>query len=107
MKQKFTVPCDFGDKKVPVTLYIGNPAPQSPHPLNFQNKWLNEKRGGNIPPAIMDSFAKLLQIAKKNCVSFSELCSYVIDNLNSEKTLQSDAKQATALAKPNSKKDEE
>lgn len=96
MVKKFTANCDFGGQKSPVTLYIGTPAANSPHPLNFQNKWLSEKRGGNIPPDIMDSFGKLARIAAKNRVPFEDLCAYVIDEIKSNNSLVADAKKATA-----------
>ena len=107
MVKKFTANCDFGGQKSPVTLYIGTPAVNSPHPLNFQSKWLSEKRGGNIPADIMDSFGKLADIAVKNRVSFEDLCAYVIDELKSSNSLATDAKQATALSQPEEKKQNE
>jgi Domain of unknown function (DUF2610) len=106
MVKKFTANCDFGGQKAPVTLYIGTPAANSPHPLNFQSKWLAQTRGGNIPADIIDSFSKLSDIAVKNRVSFEDLCEYVIEELKSSNSLASDAKQATALAKPESKQNE-
>ncbi len=106
MVKKFTANCDFGGQKAPVTLYIGTPSPNSSHPLNFQSKWLSQNRGGSIPADIMDSFAKLSDIAVKNRVPFEDLCAYVIEELKSNNSLASDAKQATALAKSDSKQNE-
>lgn len=98
MVKKFTVNCDFGGQKHPVTLYIGDPSPDS-HPLGFQGKWLSKERGGSIPSEIMDSFAKLKEISEKNRVPFEELCSYVINEINSKATLSTDAKDASVISK--------
>ena len=103
MVKKFTANCDFGGKKVPVTLYVGNPAVGS-HPLNFQNRWLSETKGGMVPLNIMQSFAKLVEISEKNRVSFEDLCSYVIEELKASNTIVDDAKQGTSLAKNEDKK---
>ncbi len=105
MVKKFTANCDFGGQKSPVTLYVGEPAPNSGHPLSFQSKWLSQTRGGNIPADIMDSFAKLADIATKNRVSFEDLCAYVIDELKSSSTLEADAKQGNSIADQEDKKD--
>jgi len=97
MVKKFTADCDFGGKKSPVTLYIGNPAIGS-HPLAFQNKWLAKDRGGAVPGEIMDSFSKLKDISEKNKVSFEELCAYVIEELNATKSISNDVRKASSLA---------
>lgn len=98
MVKKFTTNCDFGGQTSPVHLYVGEPAIGS-HPLGFQSKWLATTRGGNLPPEVMDSFAKLAEISEKNRVPFEELCAYVIDELRSNATILDDANQATALSK--------
>lgn len=103
MAKKFTANCDFGGKKAPVTIYIGTPAANSPHPLNFQSKWLSQVKGGTIPTDIMDSFAKLSEISIKNRVPFEDLCAYVIEELKSSNSLKSDSNQATAIAQSNKK----
>lgn len=105
MVKKFTTNCSFGGRVSPVTLYIGNPT-KGNHPLSFQSKWLSQERGGNIPQNIMDSFAKLSEIAEKNKVSFEDLCAYVIDEINSNQALAKEAKNAYSL-KENSKNNEE
>lgn len=102
MVQKFTTNCDFSGRKFPVTLYVGDPAVGS-HPLNFQNKWLSNK-GGSVPPDVMDSFSKLVEIAERNRVSLEALCAYVIDEIKSGSSVAADANQAEALAeKPEDK----
>ena len=74
---KFIVPCQFGSIKSPFTIYIGGSKKyNSLHPLFFQQQWLNETRGGNIPQEIMESIEKLLQLARKNTTNFRELTEY-------------------------------
>lgn len=75
--KKFTVPCNFGGVKSPFTIYIGAPEEQH-HPLHFQADWLSKERGGNIPSEVMDSIAKLKELADKNNVSFEDLCVYAL-----------------------------
>ncbi len=97
MAKKFTANCDFGGQKAPVDLYVGNPAVGS-HPLAFQAKWLATTKRGTIPQAIMNSFAKLVEISEKNRVPFEDLCEYVIAELRSANTIAEDAKKATAIS---------
>ena len=82
--KKFTIPCDFGGKKAPFDVFIGNPA-KGNHPLFFQSAWLAENRGGAIPGEVMESFQKLLALSEKNGVSFEDLCVYALEAANSEK----------------------
>jgi hypothetical protein len=83
MVKRFTIPCDFSGQQIPVVLYIG--APHSDfHPLHFQNTWLSSVKGGKIPADVMDSIEKLRNLAKKNNVSFEELCFYAINVANGE-----------------------
>lgn len=96
MVKKFTANCDFGGQKSPVDLYVGNPQGGS-HPLAFQSKWLATAKRGTIPPEIMNSFAKLVEISEKNRVPFEDLCEYVIAELQSTNTIVDDAKKATAI----------
>lgn len=103
MVKKFTANCDFGGQRAPVTLYVGTPSVQSPHPLNFQSKWLSQVKGGTIPSDIMDSFEKLAEIAAKNRVPFEDLCAYVIEELKTNNALAEGSKQASELAKSETK----
>lgn len=75
--KKFTINCDFGGQMAPFPIYIGE-AEAGHHPLHFQNDWLSKERGGSIPSDVMESVAKLRDLAKKNNVSFEELCVYAI-----------------------------
>lgn len=81
--KRFTVPCSFGSLKSPFDVYIGEPAP-SFHPLKYQEAWLLEERGGTIPVDVMESFQKLLNIARENNVSFEELCVYALGTVGKE-----------------------
>jgi hypothetical protein len=82
--KKFTIPCDFGEIKAPFNIYVGEPAPGANHPLQHQAAWLSRERGGTIPPEVMDSFAKLLDISRENNVSFEELCVYALGTATGE-----------------------
>jgi hypothetical protein len=75
--KKFSVPCNFGGQVAPFTIYIGSPKDGN-HPLHFQSDWLSKERGGTIPPEVMDSIAKLKDLADKNNVSFEDLCVYAL-----------------------------
>ncbi len=97
MAQKFTTNCDFNGKKIPVVLYIGNPALGS-HPLAFQNRWLNKEKGGNVPSEVMDSFDKLVKISESSRISFEELCKYVIEELESSRKLEADFNKASQFS---------
>lgn len=81
MVKKFTVPCDFGGKKYPVTFYIGDSA-KGTNPIGFQSKWLSSQKGGMVSEELNNSLMKLKEIADQNKVSFEDLCSYVIDEIN-------------------------
>ena len=88
--KKFTVPCDFGGQKAPFTIYIGDPEPKH-HPLHFQADWLSKERGGSIPGEVMDSSAKLKDIADKNNVSFEDLCVYALGAAQQEGEEENDS----------------
>lgn len=75
--QHFMIPCDFGGRKAPFPIYVGEPKADS-HPLHHQSWWLSSERGGSIPQEVMDSFEKLHKIAMENNVSFEELCVYAM-----------------------------
>lgn len=75
--QHFMIPCDFGGRKAPFPIYVGEPKADA-HPLQHQSSWLSSERGGSIPQEVMDSFEKLHKIAMENNVSFEELCVYAM-----------------------------
>ncbi len=82
--KKFSIPCNFGGKKAPFDVYIGNPKIGN-HPLQNQSNWLQAERGGSIPSDIWESFAKLLELSEKNGVPFEDLCTYALEKSNNEK----------------------
>lgn len=104
--KKFTASCDFGGQPHPITFYIGKPNPLS-HPLQFQSSWISKSRGGSVPAGIMDSFAKIAKIAEEKHVPFTELCEYVINELNAGNSLKKDAKEATKLSAEKLKSDQD
>lgn len=91
--KKFTVPCQFGNQTAPFTLYIGEPK-SDVHPIQNQANWLSKERGGQIPQKVMDSLAKLRDLALKNNVSFEDLCVYaltVAEQQNDDNAAESDS----------------
>jgi hypothetical protein len=90
--KKFTIPCDFGGKKAPFGLYVGE-CDEERHPLHFQQLWLFRDRGGHIPQEVMDSFAKLQKIALENNVSFEELCMYALGQAAEEKLKETETQE--------------
>ena len=76
---KLTIECQFDNRKVPVTFYIGEPE-EGHNPIHFQASWLNKERGGVVPENIMNNLQKLLELAKKNGVPFFELCKYALQS---------------------------
>lgn len=81
--KRFTIPCDFGGKRAPFHVYIGEPNPKN-HPLHWQADWLSSNRGGTIPAEVMESFEKLHKISQEQNVSFEELCVYALGAANEE-----------------------
>lgn len=76
--RKFSIPCSFGDSKSPFEVYIGEPIPKL-QPLFFQSLWLETVRGGTVPPNVLESFQKLEELARRNNVSFEDLCAYALE----------------------------
>jgi hypothetical protein len=92
--QHFMIPCDFGGRKAPFPIYVGEPKADA-HPLQHQSSWLSAVRGGSIPQEVMDSFEKLHKIAMENNVSFEELCVYAMGE-----ALATPENQGAAVAPP-------
>lgn len=100
MPTHFMIPCDFGGRKAPFPIYVGEPKPDN-HPLHNQSWWLSSERGGTIPQEVMDSFEKLHNIAKENNVSFEELCIYAMGEAMEQKQVEeSGGAPATAMSSP-------
>jgi hypothetical protein len=83
MMRKFNVPCYFNGARSVFAVYIGAPEDKH-HPLHFQQDWLQRMKGGVIPSEIMESLSKLKELAKKNDVSFEDLCVYALGVISAE-----------------------
>lgn len=92
--KKFSVPCQFGNQVAPFTIYIGDPK-RDCHPIQNQAAWLSKERGGTIPQKVMDSLAKLRDLAEKNNVSFEDLCVYALTVAEKENQQEQEAKAST------------
>ncbi len=75
--KRFTIPCDFAGNKFPFHVYVLK-GPRGYVELQDQFRWLEERRGGNIPKEVQDSFRRLNAIAAENNVDFMELCVYAL-----------------------------
>ena len=84
--KKFKIPCNFSGKSSPVTFYIGNPS-KDHNPIQFQAEWLSKERGGSVPPEIMKNLEELRDLAEKNGVPFEELCTYALEAIQTDKSL--------------------
>lgn len=82
--KKFAINCSFNGTISPFTVFIGKPE-KDHHPLFFQAEWLSKERGGTIPPEVMESIAKLKDLAEKNNVSFEDLCTYALQAASTPK----------------------
>lgn len=81
---KFNVPCSFGGQVSEVAIYIG--APDSKHsPIFFQSKFIQDVKGGTIPPSVLESLEKLQKLAEENGVPFEELCRYALSSIEGDK----------------------
>jgi hypothetical protein len=76
MTRKIVVDCNFQGKKVPVDFFIGEPD-ETHHPLHFQADFVS-KKGGMVPPDVMEAMSKVKQLADKNKVPFADLCYYAM-----------------------------
>jgi TPR repeat protein len=74
---RFTIPCDFAGKSFPFFVYVLG-GPRGYAELQDQFRWLEEVRGGEVPPAVRASFLRLNGIAAENRVDFRELCVYAL-----------------------------
>jgi len=81
MVKTFSIPCNFGGQIRYVIFSIGQPSPDH-HPIHFQAAYVSGEKGGTIPQDIMDSLAKLYELACKYGVLFEDLCYYAINVAN-------------------------
>lgn len=96
MTKRFDIPCNFNGRMIPVTLYIGDPKLEN-HPLHFQSNWLSNTKGGQIPQDVMDSIAKIRDLAVRNNVSFEDLCYFAVKKANGTLTKKDDNEQFDML----------
>jgi hypothetical protein len=75
--KKFSITCDFAGQEAPFTIYVGDPKPEN-HPIQNQAAWLSKERGGTVPSEVMDSLAKIRELADKNGIPFEDLCEYAL-----------------------------
>ncbi|MFN5352187.1 MAG: DUF2610 domain-containing protein [Alphaproteobacteria bacterium] len=66
-------------------IYIEKPRAGS-NPVQFQQSFLSKEKGINIPKDVIESLAKLLEIAEKHGVSFEDLCVYSIEAAKQQQT---------------------
>lgn len=93
---RFVIPTDFGGIKYPFPIFVRDWPSDYPYDgIDDQVIWLKEARGGTLPPEVIDSFHKLVKIAKDNKVSFRELVEYALSSPKDTKTTN---KSATAAA---------
>lgn len=79
------VPCNLRNgQKITVPIYVGDPM-FGTHPFEFQSRWLSNTKGGHIPPEVMESYARLKEIADRNRVKFSELHQFIEAEVNGAK----------------------
>lgn len=103
--KKFTINCNFGGGVGQFAIYIGVPE-KDHHPLHFQSEWLSKEKGGAIPKEIMESLAKLKEIADRNNVSYETLCEYALQAASAPKTpIQSSSKTDETASAPVSPKE--
>jgi hypothetical protein len=84
--KKFTIPCDFGGTKAPFDVYVREwPKAYQYQGIDDQAEWLLVARGGVVPQEVRSSFRKLHQMARKNNISYPDLCAYALGAANKEK----------------------
>ena len=85
-RKKFTVPCLLADgSKKPIDFIIEEYPRNEDAPIQHEVERIKEIYGAAVPPDVIDSFNKLFTIARKNKVSFTDLCVYALEANNEEK----------------------
>jgi hypothetical protein len=87
---KINVPCGFNGQVSEVSIFVGDPENKH-HPIHFQAKFIQEVKGGMVPPAIMESLEKLQKLSVENGVPFQELCQYALNSINDNKALNDES----------------
>ncbi|WP_339040545.1 DUF2610 domain-containing protein [Candidatus Lariskella endosymbiont of Hedychridium roseum] len=76
--KKFDIPCFFNGAKQTIAVFLGDSAPDH-HPLHFQAEWITKDKGGQIPQDIMETVAKIQDLAKRSNVPFMDLWQYALE----------------------------
>lgn len=89
--KKFTIPCIVKKDapKIPLDVFIQYDYPANVHPMAWEAERLQEEHSAVIPLEVMESFQKLLQLSRKNGVSFLDLCVYALEAANEQKDEES------------------
>ncbi len=84
--KKFTIPCLLpnGNKK-PYNILIVDDVLEPSNPIGHEVQRIKDSFNAEVPIEVIDSFKKLYALAKKNDVSFKELCVYALEAANKEK----------------------
>jgi hypothetical protein len=94
---EFKIPCAFNGQMSDVAVYLGNPEGKH-NPIFFQNKFINDVKGGMISPAVLESLDKLKTLALENGVDFLDLCKDALTSLaNTNNSLIENQQEAAAV----------
>src|ERR1700686_1673037 len=78
--KRFTVPCDLNGQKLPFYVFIVEEyPPNEDNPMKEEGQRIStDFVGATLPVEVIDSFKRLLKIARDNKVSFPDLCVYAL-----------------------------
>ncbi|MEM8599843.1 MAG: DUF2610 domain-containing protein [Bacteroidota bacterium] len=82
--RRFTIPVEFGSTITPYDVYVWDWAKDEPCVM-AQFEWVEEARGGVVPPEVEDAFVRLYALARENEVSFKDLAVYALEEANAGK----------------------
>ena len=82
-----TIPCFVANQKTPVDFFIGEPNEEN-HPLKFQQTWLSNTKGGQIPENVMRSMLKLYELSKTKGLDFGDLCEVAMKLVETKKEME-------------------
>ncbi|HLJ56544.1 MAG TPA: DUF2610 domain-containing protein [Chthonomonadaceae bacterium] len=76
--ERFTVDCDSGGKKQFYVYIVEQYPPKQDDPLKDEEERLLLDHGARVPKEVVESFSKILKVARENNVSYCELCVYAL-----------------------------
>ena len=83
--KRFTVPCDtVSGKQLFYIFIVENYPPNEDNPLKDEVARLLADHSAKVPSEVVDSFKKLLKIARDNNVSFCDLCVYALGTASND-----------------------